>query len=163
MSNIEQRTRITKAERPKKIKRALQIQSIFTYLFLCVSLTGWIVSVGSYTMYLRTGALYPETQYILAVALSVMVGSSYRGGTLRQYFRRLPWYASAIPIAILLYGIWHFSMSVGTLNEMPPDVRVVAKFHQMVSGHSLFISGYTFYCFLWSYIILGQFPKKKRA
>jgi amino acid transporter len=112
-------------------------------------------------MYLKTRALYPETQQILGIAFLIMLGFSR--GTFRYYFRRLPWYALAIPIAILLYGIWHLSMGFGTLNEMPPDIRVVAKYHQMIFGHSLFISGYTFYCLLWSYITWEQFPKKKRA
>jgi hypothetical protein len=161
MSNTEEQKRIMKAERQGRINRAQQIRSFITYLSLCVSWAGWIVSVGSFAMYLKARALYPETQYLLSIAFLILLGFSR--ATLGYYFRRLPWYASAIPIAILLNGIWHVVIGFGTLNEMPPDVRAVAQYHQLIFAHSLFISGFTFFCFLWSFIFWEQWPRKKSA
>jgi hypothetical protein len=127
------------------------------YLFSFISFAGLLISVVLYLVFLINGATYSELQYIISIVFLVMFSLTARI-TLGANFRHLPWYAKVIPAIILIYGIWHLSMgSFGDLNKMPLDVRTVAKYHQTIFMHSFVISGYTLYCFLWSYINQKKF------
>ena len=122
------------------------------YLFTFISFAGLLISVVLHLVFLINGTTYNELQYIVSFVFLIMFSFTARI-TLGTNFRHLPWYAKVIPATILIYGIWHLSMGpFGSLNEMPLDIRAVAKYRQTIFMHSFIISGYTLYCFLWSYI-----------
>lgn len=148
--------------RYKKRTNSIKNFEIFLgYLFTFISFAGLLTSVALYLVFLINGTTYNELQYIVPFVFLVMFSFTARI-TLGTNFRHLPWYAKVIPAIILIYGIWHLSMGpFGALNEMPLDIRAVAKYRQTIFMHSFIISGYTLYCFLWSYIGQKHFSKNR--